>query len=120
MNGLSAGTFQQVVDAGDDEQLVTVFLQMQQAFVGIDYLFEVDVLVHDVYERVFCIVLLVHADNLVQGNFRFNNDGGEDAARKISPVRDEVDLGIKAVLQLLQRLLDFGHKIGRASCRERV
>ena len=40
MHGRSACTLQQVVNAGYNEQFVTMFLQMQQALVGVDHLLD--------------------------------------------------------------------------------
>ena len=47
MHRLSAGAFQQVVDHGNDQQFVVVFLKIQEALVGVDNLFQVRVLVGD-------------------------------------------------------------------------
>lgn len=40
---LSACTFQQVVDTGNDEQFVAVLFQVDKTLVGIDHLLQVDI-----------------------------------------------------------------------------
>ena len=109
MYGLSAGSFQQVVYAGDDKELVAVLFQMDKAFVGVDNLLQIDVLVDDMREGVFGIILFIHADNLFQRHFGLYHDSGKDAAGKITAIRDEINVRIETVLELFERLLDFGH-----------
>ena len=109
VDGLAAGTLQQVVDARDDEQLVAVLLQVDEALVGVDYLLQVDVLVHDVRERILGIVFFVHAADLLECYLGLYDNGGEDAAGEVTTIGDEVDFGVEAVLELAERLLDFGH-----------
>ena len=106
---LSAGTLQEVVDAGDDEQLVAVLLQVDEALVGVDHLLQVDILLHDVDEGVLGVVLLVDAFELLKRHLRLHHQCGEDAAGEVAPVGDEVNLRVEAVLQLAERLLDFRH-----------
>ena len=38
-----------------------------------------------------------------------HDDGGKDAAGEVTTIGDEVDFGVEAVLELAERLLDFGH-----------
>ena len=111
MDSLTACPFQQIVDAGHYQKFVAVFLQMDEALVGVHHLFQVDVLFHDVSERIFRIVFFVHFDNLFQLYLCLYHEGGEDAAREITAIRNEINLRIKAVLQLLERLLDFRHML---------
>lgn len=54
-----------------------MLFQMNQAFVGVDYLLQVDILVHDVGERIFCIVLFVHFYNLFQLYLGLYYDSGK-------------------------------------------
>ena len=109
MYGLSAGSFQQVVYAGDDKELVAMLFQMDKAFVGVDNLLQIDVLADDMREGVFGIILFIHADNLFQRHFGLYHDSGKDAAGKITAIRDEIDVRIETVLELFERLLDFGY-----------
>ena len=46
----AACALQEVVNAGYHEQLVTMFLQMEQALVGVHHLLEVDRILNHVYE----------------------------------------------------------------------
>ena len=109
MYGLSAGSFQQVVYAGDDKELVAMLFQMDKAFVGVDNLLQIDVLADDMREGVFGIILFIHADNLFQRHFGLYHDSGKNAAGKITTIGDEIDVRIETVLELFERLLDFGH-----------
>ena len=68
-----------------------MFLQMNQAFVGVDYLLQVDILVHDVGERIFCIVLFVHFHNLFQFYLGLYYDSGKNTTGKVTSVRNEID-----------------------------
>ena len=58
---------------------------------------------------IFGIVFLVHAYDFFQRHFCLYYDGSEDAAGEIATVRNEIYFRIETVLQLLERLLDFGH-----------
>ena len=69
-----------------------MFLQMYQTFIGIYDLFQVYILIYNMHEGVFCIIFLIHANDLFECNFRFYDKGGKDAAREISPIRNKVDL----------------------------
>ena len=111
MDSLSAGTFQQVVDTGDNQQLVAMFFQMDEALVGIYHLFQVYILVYYMGKRIFRIVFFIHLDDFFQSNFGLYHNCGEDATREITAVRDEIDFGVETVLQLFQRLLDFGNML---------
>ena len=102
MHGLSAGTFQQVVNARDDKQLVAVFLQMDKALVGVYHLFQVNVLFYDMRERVFGIILFIDSFNLLQTYLGFHHEGGEYATGEVTAVGDEINFGVETVLQLFQ------------------
>ena len=91
MYRLSAGSFQQVVYAGDDKKFVAMLFQMDKALVGVDNLLQIDVLVDDMRKGVFGIVFFVHADNLFQRNFGFYHDSGKNATRKIAAIRYEIN-----------------------------
>ena len=86
-----------------------MLLQMDEALVGIHHLLQVDVLLYDVREGIFGVILFVHTDDFFQRHFGLHDNGGENAAREVATIGDEVYLRIEAVLQLLERLLDFGH-----------
>ena len=80
MYGLSAGSFQ-VVYAGDDKELVADAFQMDKAFVGVDNLLQIDVLVDDMREA-----SLWHKSSYMrtisQRHFGLYHDSGKDAAGK--------------------------------------
>ena len=50
MHCCAACTFQEIINAGYYKQLVTVYLKMDHALVGVDNLLKVYRLIHDVYE----------------------------------------------------------------------
>ena len=68
-----------------------MLFQVNQAFVGVDYLLQVDILVHDVGERIFCIVLFVHFYNLFQLYLSLYYDSGKNTTGKVTSVRNEID-----------------------------
>ena len=109
MNGLAAGTLQQIVDAGDDEQLVPVLLQVEEALVRVHHLLQVDVLVNEEGKGILRIILLVDARQLLDAALVLHHDGREDAPGEVAAVGDEVDAGVEAVLQLLQALPYLRH-----------
>ena len=100
--GLAAGSFQQVVYTGNDKELVTMLFQMYKAFVGVDNLLQIYVLVDDMRKGVFGVILFVHTDNLFQRHFGLYHDSGKNAAGKIAAVGDEIDVRIKTVLELFE------------------
>ena len=55
------------------------------------------------------VILFIHADNLFQRHFGLYHDSGKDAAGKITAIGDEIDVRIETVLELFERLLDFGY-----------
>ena len=57
MYGLPYGTLQQVVDAADHEQLVLIFLYVDDGLVGVHHLFHVGALRHEVGEGGILIVV---------------------------------------------------------------
>ena len=68
-----------------------MLFQVNQTFVGVDYLLQVDILVYDVGERIFCIVLFVHFYNLFQLHFGLYYDCGKNTTGKVTSVRNEID-----------------------------
>ena len=79
-----------------------MFLQMYQALISINDLFQVNILVYDVYKGVFCIIFLVHTNDFFQRYFGFDYQRCKDTTGEISTVWNEVDLRIETVLQLFQ------------------
>ena len=91
MDSLSAGAFQEVINAGNDKQFVAMLLQMDEALVGVYHLLQVDILLHDVGKGIFGVIFFIHADDFFQGHFGLHHNGGEDAAREVAAVGDEVN-----------------------------
>ena len=102
MNRLPAGTFQEIVDAGGDEQVIALLIQMDEAAVGVDDLLQVDGLAREIGERIFVVVLLVKIFQRTERHAVLQHDSGEDTASEISVTRDEEDIGIEARLLLMK------------------
>ena len=102
VNRLTACSFQQVVDAGNDEQLVTVLFQMNQTLVGVDYLFQVDVLFYDVSEGILCVIVLIYFYEFIQFHFSLDNESCKDTSCEVAAVGDEINFRVEAVLQLAE------------------
>ena len=60
MDSLSAGAFQEVINAGNDKQFVAMLLQMDEALVGVYHLLQVDILLHDVGKGIFGVIFFIH------------------------------------------------------------
>ena len=101
MYGCTAGTLQEVVDTGYNEQLVTVLLQMDEALVGVHYLLQVYLLLNNMHERIGLIVLTVYLVEFININGVLDDYGSEYAACKVTAIRDEVDIRVEAALQVL-------------------
>ncbi len=71
MDSLSAGAFQEVIDAGNDKQFVAMLLQMDEALVGVYHLLQVDILLHDVGKGIFGVIFFIHADDFFQATLVF-------------------------------------------------
>ena len=99
MDSLSAGAFQEVIDAGNDKQFVAVLLQMDEALVGVYHLLQVDILLHDVGKGIFGVIFFVHADDFFQGHFGLNHKCGEVSAREGAAGGGEVKVPKKSVMQ---------------------
>ena len=102
MDSLSAGAFQEVINAGNDKQFVAMLLQMDEAFIGIHHLLQVNVLFHDKCKGIFGVVFFIHTDDFFQSHFGLYYDGSEDTAREVTPVGDKIYFCIETVLQLAE------------------
>ena len=92
MYSLSAGTFEQVVDARGDEQHVALLLQVYKALVGIDHLLQIDILWCHMGERVLGILVDVELVEFVKRHLVLDHDGAEDTASEVTTIGDEVDI----------------------------
>lgn len=109
MYGLSGSALEKVVDDGSDKEFVAVALRMDETFVGVDHLLEVDGAVHIVRERGIAVEVAIEVGDFFFGSVASDDLCGEDAARKVAAIGDEVDGAFKRRLELLQRLHDFGN-----------
>ena len=102
VNRLTAGTLQQIVYTRDDHQLVAMLFQMNQTFVGVYHLFQVNILFYNVNERVFRIVFFIHTYQLIQFHLALHHQCSEDSTREVPTIRNEINLRLEAVLQLTE------------------
>lgn len=109
MYGLSRSALEKVVDDGSDKEFVAVALRMDETFIGVDHLLEVDGAVHIVRERGIAVEVAIEVGDFFFGSVASDDLCGEDAARKVAAIGDEVDGAFKRRLELLQRLHDFGN-----------
>ena len=93
LNGLAYCTFQQVVDAGGDEQLAAVLLDVDERLVGVDHLFQVDGLVAVMGEGSASIEFLVGLDDILHWGRGLDNGCTEDASRKVATIGDPLPKG---------------------------
>ena len=100
LHGLAAGALEQVVDDAGDEELVIVFFHMNEGFVGVHHLLQVEVAIYVMCESSRLIELLVEFHNIClrHGGVDAHDLGAEDAAGEVATIRDEIHAGIEAGL----------------------
>lgn len=109
---LTHGTFEEVVDDTGDDGLIAKLIDMHECFVGVDYLLQIECLVHVVGEGCIGIERTVHLGQLlcrgVGGCTLFTVElhhlGAEDAAGEVATIGNEVDGGLERTLQFGERL----------------
>ena len=101
MHGSAAGALQKVVYAGNHKQFVIVLFQMDKALVGVYHLLKVNLLLNHMHESVGLIILAVYLVEFINIDGVLDNHGSEYATGKVTAIGDEVDIGVKATLQML-------------------
>ena len=101
MDSSTAGTLQQVVYARYNEQFVIMLLQMDKALVGVHHLLQVNLLLNHMHERIGLIILTVYLVEFLNVDGVLDHYGSENATGKVTAIRDEVDIGVEAALQVL-------------------
>ena len=109
LHGLTYGTFQEVIDARGDEQLIAVLLDMHQCLIGVHHLLQIYWLVAIVGEGCSLVEVLIDLNHILYRGWCLDNGGTEDATGKVTTIGDEVDVGIKITLYLFQRLTDLSN-----------
>src|ERR1700743_752663 len=66
LNGLSGGSFEQIVERRMDHQGVTYLLQLDQAFFGIHYLFQRDRAKADDRKGMAAVEILIHCQHFLR------------------------------------------------------
>ena len=92
---MSHGTFEQVVDARCDEQLVIDLVAMDECLVGVDYLFEVERLINVMGERGVVVEVLVSCYDGIDVGLGVHHLRSKDATGEVTSVGNEVDTGIE-------------------------
>ena len=98
MYGLSRSALEKVVDNGSDKEFVAVALRMDETFVGVDHLLEVDWLADIMREGCFTVEVVIVTFNLFNRHFALDNLCSKDTTWKVAPIGDEVNLTIKGRL----------------------
>ena len=80
MHSLSTRTLQQVVDHGDDQQLIVDALQVDQALIGIHHLLQIRILIGDEGKVMILIIFLIDTCNLAQVDLAIQIHRGKDTS----------------------------------------
>lgn len=80
MYGLSGSALEKVVDDGSDKEFVAVALRVDETFIGVDHLLEVDGAVHIVRERGIAVEVAIEVGDFFFGSVASDDLCGEDAA----------------------------------------
>ena len=108
LHGLPRSALEEVVDAGGHEELVAMALGMDEAFVGVDDLLEVDGAPGIVDEGGFAIEIAIVGLDFFQCALAAHHHGGEQATGEVGTIGDEVNLAVEVGLELTDGLHDFG------------
>ena len=107
LDGLPYGSLQEVVDAGNHEQLVGELLHIDNRLVRVDDLLHVGTLRDEVREGSVAIVVGIDALHVLDGEVALGVSRDEDAARETASLRYEEDAPFVTRAQLLHGLVDF-------------
>ena len=107
LHGLTNGALQEVVNAGNHEELILVLLYIDHGLVGVDHLLEVGTLSDEMGEGGILVVVGIDLLHLFQGLVALRIGGDEDAARKAAALGDEQHTTVVAGSQFLHRLVDL-------------
>lgn len=66
MYRLSRRSFKQIVYGRKDKQLISVFLEMQQTFIGIHHLFQIEIGIGYECKRMVIVILFIQSANLIE------------------------------------------------------
>ena len=105
--GLANGTLQQIVDSRRDEYLALEGIDMHQGLIGVHHLLQVDGLVAVMGEGGISVEIFVGFDDVLSRSLCLDDSRAENTAGKVTTVGNEVDVGIKVTLHLLDGLPDF-------------
>lgn len=111
MYSRAAGALEQVVYARDNKQFVIVLLQMDKALVGVYHLLKIYLLLNHMHKRVGFIILTVNLVEFIYIDSVLYNHGSEYATGKVTAIGNEIDIGVKAALQVLYGLNYFGQML---------
>ncbi len=101
VDGGSGASLEEVVDDGGNHQFATDAVEVDEALVGVDDIFEVGCFVDDKGEVVVVVVFLIEAFDFGQRDVAVEVGCGDDSAREGAAHRHEVDFGAETGL-------DFG------------
>ncbi len=84
---------------------------MDERLIGVDHLFQVERLVDVVGERRIAVERLVALDDGVETGVGVHHLSGEDAAREVTAVGNEVEAAAERTLHLREALANLGHML---------
>ena len=90
-----------------------MLLQVQQALVGVNHLLKVYLLINHMNKRILSIILTVNAVQLLNVNCILYHNGSKNTTGKVATIRYKIDIGVKAALQMLDRLDYFRQMLMR-------
>ena len=107
MDGRACCSFEKIVDYGGDYEFVADFVEVDDAFVGVDHVFEVDRAVAYKGEVMVAVKLVEKMARLAEFERRVHIDDRHYTACKRATHRYEVDLLVESVLNLGEGLTDI-------------
>jgi len=95
LNGLTYGTFQEIVDAGGNQKFVIEGVDVDEAFVGVHHLFQIERLIDIVGESCILVEFLVGCNHFIGIGLGTDDLCGKDASGKVTAIRNKVDIDIQ-------------------------
>lgn len=111
MHGLSRGSFEQVVDDRNDEQLLFVFFEIQKTLVGVDNLFQVGHLVGKECKVMVVVIGVVQVFQQLNLDGTVEVERSENTPGEVPSDRNEIDGSRETVLQFGEALPYFGQML---------
>ena len=115
LDSLTGSALQQVIDHGDDQQLIAMLLDVDDTLVRVHHLLQVRVSVHHEGEGRILVEILVELLDFLDLQVALRIGRDEDAPREITAHRQEIDIVVEARLQLTHGAVDLQQVLVRES-----